>query len=592
MQSFNLTQCNQLSIPDAKEYIKKYFFPLSDGQHVELDYEDDGKLKYLIKDDKTIKSVYFNRLPKAIHDFYFKEYDQIKTLTCQLNKPFLFGKYINTCPAFIHDIVPYDSYPNEMKKKVQAVLDLVLEIWTSNNEPQFNFIMKWLANMARGGKNQSVLYLRGEQGIGKSTFTDFLRKFVIGPQLCIQSGSQPLISNFNYTLFSRLLVIFEELENFSTSQWQGVSTRLKRDTTSDTCTYEEKYQKPFIAKNITNYIINSNVDAIKDDDGRRYFILDLSSKLKGNFDYFEKWRDLCFNEEVGKAFFSYLHTIDLTGFRDQDFPETRAKEDAIVKRLDNVARFLKDKYILKFKDLNTSLKELYDEYVGYCSLDGCKSLCKVDFNRRLESYAITSYKSNNTHNKFNYKHKVIDDIARKNKWIHSTDQYDDERDDVPASAQMKINPLDKFIIGDDERDDVPASAQMKINPLDKFIIGEEVGAIFTDNNLDNGLIKDLEEKEAEIKSLKEQLERLKNKDLLDKNIVVEAIDDNDELVRLKRENDILRSRTATDLFGEEIKAQQDEFNALVGLIKKPEKKKKDKKQQQKDLDDIFSLAFN
>ena len=63
--------------------------------------------------------------------------------------------------------------------------------------------------MARGGKNQSVLYLRGEQGIGKSTFTDFLRKFVIGPQLCIQSGSQPLISNFNYVLFSRLLVIFE-----------------------------------------------------------------------------------------------------------------------------------------------------------------------------------------------------------------------------------------------------------------------------------------------------------------------------------------------------------------------------------------------
>ena len=545
MQSFNLTQCNQLSIPDAKEYIKKYFFPLSDGQHVELDYEDDGKLKYLIKDDKTIKSVYFNRLPKAIHDFYFKEYDQIKTLTCQLNKPFLFGKYINTCPAFIHDIVPYDSYPNEMKKKVQAVLDLVLEIWTSNNEPQFNFIMKWLANMARGGKNQSVLYLRGEQGIGKSTFTDFLRKFVIGPQLCIQSGSQPLISNFNYTLFSRLLVVFEELENFSTSQWQGVSTRLKRDTTSDTCTYEEKYQKPFIAKNITNYIINSNVDAIKDDDGRRYFILDLSSKLKGNFDYFEKWRDLCFNEEVGKAFFSYLHTIDLTGFRDQDFPETRAKEDAIVKRLDNVARFLKDKYILKFKDLNTSLKELYDEYVGYCSLDGCKSLCKVDFNRRLESYAITSYKSNNTHNKFNYKHKVIDDIARKNKWIHSTDQY------------------------------------------------EEVGAIFTDNNLDNGLIKDLEEKEAEIKSLKEQLERLKNKDLLDKNIIVEAID-NDELVRLKRENDILRSRTATDLFKEEIKAQQDEFDAVMEISnkKKPKViKKKDKKQQQSDLDDIFNLAF-
>ena len=109
--------------------------------------------------------------------------------------------------------------------------------------------------MTRGEKNQSVLYLKSEQGIGKSTFTDFLRKHVIGPKLCIQSGSQPLISQFNKILFCKLLVVFEELENFSTNQWQGVSTRLKRDTTSDTCIYEEKNEKAFTARNKSNYFI-------------------------------------------------------------------------------------------------------------------------------------------------------------------------------------------------------------------------------------------------------------------------------------------------------------------------------------------------
>ena len=64
---------------------------------------------------------------------------------------------------------------NGVKKSVEYVLDFLKEVWASYSDLQFDFIVKWLANMARGGKNQSVLYLRGEQGIGKSTFTDFLR---------------------------------------------------------------------------------------------------------------------------------------------------------------------------------------------------------------------------------------------------------------------------------------------------------------------------------------------------------------------------------------------------------------------------------
>jgi hypothetical protein len=39
-----------------------------------------------------------------------------------------------------------------------------------------------------------------------------------------------------------------------------------------------------------------------------------------------------------KHFFAFLHSVDLTGYHDQDFPITKAKEDAIVKRLDSVER--------------------------------------------------------------------------------------------------------------------------------------------------------------------------------------------------------------------------------------------------------------
>ena len=37
MQSFDLSHANQLSVYDAKEYIKKYFYPLSSGLPIKVD---------------------------------------------------------------------------------------------------------------------------------------------------------------------------------------------------------------------------------------------------------------------------------------------------------------------------------------------------------------------------------------------------------------------------------------------------------------------------------------------------------------------------------------------------------------------------
>ena len=79
------------------------------------------------------------------------------------------------------------------------------------------------------------------------------------------------------------------------------------------------------------------------------------------------------NDAVGDAFFSFLHSVDLTGYRDQDFPITKAKEDAIVKRLDSVASYIKDKYILKYKNFDTTLKDAHIEYSEYCSKNNIKS---------------------------------------------------------------------------------------------------------------------------------------------------------------------------------------------------------------------------
>ena len=118
MSNFSLEHANNLPIDQCKEYITKYFYPLTTSQHVMISYGEDGKVVCDINEDQIIKKVYFNRLPKDVNDYYFKKYDKIKTLTCELNKPMLFDNYFNTCPSFLHQVKPYESFSPAIKSKV------------------------------------------------------------------------------------------------------------------------------------------------------------------------------------------------------------------------------------------------------------------------------------------------------------------------------------------------------------------------------------------------------------------------------------------------------------------------------------------
>mgnify|MGYP003336736905 FL=1 len=79
--------------------------------------------------------------------------------------------------------------------------------------------------------------------------------------------------------------------------------------------------------NINNYILCSNGDGVKDDDGRRYFILDLATHKVGDRKYYDKLYQECFTKLVGEAFFHYVYSLDTENFNPQAFPITQSKKD-------------------------------------------------------------------------------------------------------------------------------------------------------------------------------------------------------------------------------------------------------------------------
>ena len=85
-------------------------------------------------------------------------------------------------------------------------------------------------------------------------------------------------------------------------------------------------------------MINTNVESLKNSDGRRIIILPLSScrGRKGDYEYIANIKNKSYNLEVGEAFYSYMMSIDITNYYAQKcFPDTENKLLAIANQLES-----------------------------------------------------------------------------------------------------------------------------------------------------------------------------------------------------------------------------------------------------------------
>lgn len=439
IENFDFDKLKELSLTEAKKYIDKYFIPLTNGEHAFL-----LNGEYEIMNNTTIKQTYFKRMISELQKYYFQEKTDLRTISYDVNKPTLYKGYLNLCPKIKHTYnKKYSEFSQETKNKVDFILKHIFEVYCSNKKDSYEHLLKWFSNMVRGNKNDSALYLRGPQGAGKSSILDeFIRYYVIGKDLTYLGGSEPLKNHFNSALSGKLLVLFEELESMSIKEWMSVSCVLKRQITSKTIQIERKGKEMRDETNLNNYAILSNTDAIQDDQGRRYFILDISTIRLGDKEYFKKLHSY-FNDEVGYAFYCYLMEIDLKDYNAQSFPLTQSKLDSFSKRLDNVYKFIKEEYILKSQPLNKiSVKQLFNKYEIYCISQHIKSKGKIEFKKTLEDVGIKCYKSDTCH-KYNYTLEDLNKIAQKFHWIHEldldVDDDDEEENESPFDNGIKTN---------------------------------------------------------------------------------------------------------------------------------------------------------
>ena len=177
-------------------------------------------------------------------------------------------------------------------------------------------------------------------------------------------------------------------------EWHKANDHLKSLIMEDYVSIERKGLEPIDIDHYPGFIVLSNHDApirVEKGDGR-IVCLDVSSRCKGNFDYFGRLAKILEHPDTAGSFMSYLLTQDLTGWiPEKNIPTTKMKTEMMRDQLPNPIRFIID-YITPWTENRIekpSKATLFQTYSEWCFSNNEKNqLSNNIFGRKLSQIGI------------------------------------------------------------------------------------------------------------------------------------------------------------------------------------------------------------
>lgn len=433
------------NIPAVKEYIKQYFMKIDNPMCVLMWKPVEGIFASF--DRKDLKPLYFaNPYKKNKHDnmfdlceWFFVQDCECRHQTMNPGEQPLFEirgqKYVNHFAGYLHSYDPHKKFSDETTQRANRIWAHIKQVWCGEKEEIFTYVKHWISRMVSGRKMETALYLKSEQGTGKSLIIEFLREFVLGKSLVHTSDKvDTIMGNFNSELVGKVLLNLEEMPCETTNAWNTLTNALKHYVTGSVLQINEKHQKKFSIDNFLSIILNTNNNALKlTNDDRRWVVLPVSTCRKGDFKYFNSLFTDCFTLDVGEAF--YHQCISLVNanpkFSERMIPVTEEKADMVTDNLHSLYKFIKEAYLQEQDGINEPLKEFYLNYTVYCADHARKNVpSKIETSRLLQAIKIEVKPKTNNVTFVSISHLDLLKTFMDKKWIHETD-------DIPITPSEK-----------------------------------------------------------------------------------------------------------------------------------------------------------
>ncbi|KNE69768.1 hypothetical protein AMAG_20038 [Allomyces macrogynus ATCC 38327] len=204
----------------------------------------------------------------TIHHLLGQYMPQVKTRIFDFHKP-TWGEQSGKCFIEHFNAFPGCAATNlgchVERDEVAPYLDYILQVICSNRETEYTYVLKWMQELFTSSKaNGVVLCITGLEGTGKGFFYQTLSEHLLGKELCLtlNNADQFLAQTFNSELEKKSLVLFDEMPAVGFKQRRSMFDKLKNMTMDDKIIINEKSMRRDVAKNMNNFMINSNNEAI------------------------------------------------------------------------------------------------------------------------------------------------------------------------------------------------------------------------------------------------------------------------------------------------------------------------------------------
>jgi Family of unknown function (DUF5906) len=215
----------------------------------------------------------------------------------------------------------------------------ILEIICNGDQLIFDYLERWVADILQYPSNLPgiAVVLRGAEGVGKGIFGNAILRLTAPHSVHVIQANQ-ILGRFNGLLMGVLYAFLDE------SFWAGdkqFESSLKGLITERELTVEHKGKEAIKVSNYARFLMASNSDWVvpAGHGARRFLVLDVSDKRKGDFVYFKELKEHINNGGL-EAWAHHLLKLDLTDFELRNVPKTKALFEQKVESFNSMQRFI------------------------------------------------------------------------------------------------------------------------------------------------------------------------------------------------------------------------------------------------------------
>lgn len=267
----------------------------------------------------------------------------------------------------------------------KAFINHIETVICSGNTVMRDYVLNWFAFTVMGQKLDTMLFLRGGMGTGKSLITSFLQDKIMNNNCFITQDPTPVITKFNATLEGRLLLVLEEVP-ICKRDWHLFETSLRQLITGNTIKIEHKGRDGVPKPNKMNIIINSNDNVLKlRNDDRRICMPDIGQRQSDS--YYQNLTHQISQEHAGQVMFNYFKRRyeENQEFKNSHriIPTSENRQELKREALGSIHRWLRDEVILKHLTIRDIISKIHDLYKHDCERQRIEAHKKIDLKRLL-----------------------------------------------------------------------------------------------------------------------------------------------------------------------------------------------------------------